>query len=148
MLHITKMVDNLSRLGERLTPYKGEKYLYSVKGKIVARGATTDLKKREAELQKKWPTGRIIPLKDAYIRFNPNNGEVLESRHTRNIAALTDSGQLDFTVIFDTDFPEADYEFEIGADADVHAEVLDQSVGSIRFKFKEPCPDTVDITFH
>lgn len=142
---LIKLVDKLTDLGERVTPYRGKKYHFSAGGKVVCRGVATDLEKREAQLKEKWPSGRIVPLGETYIRFNPNTVTILESW---NISSIIDNGILDFTICFASAFPNTDYVFQIGSNGNLVTKVLEQSVGSIRIKFDEPCPDFVDINFY
>ena len=81
-----------------------------------------------------------------FIRFNPNS--MFDIIDSGNIGSLTDGGgELEFTIVFENDFPDTNYVYRQAANGTVETTVLHQSVGSITIQFVPPCPDLVDLRF-
>jgi len=80
-----------------------------------------------------------------WIRFSTRNP--MEILMCRNISSITDTGYLDFGFVFDSDFPNCNYVFQVTGNGMVNYEVLAQTVGSATFRFRDPCPEFVHVEF-
>lgn len=81
-----------------------------------------------------------------FIRFNPND-EGLEIIDAGNILALTESGVLDFEIIFGRDFPDNNYVYNQAGNGTVTSHVLEQTAGEIHIVFDSPCPNLIELHF-
>ena len=81
-----------------------------------------------------------------FIRFNPND-EGLEIIDAGNILALTESGVLDFEIIFVRNFPDNNYVYSQAGNGTVTSHVPEQTPSEIHIVFDSPCPNLIELHF-
>lgn len=79
----------------------------------------------------------------AYIKFNPNNAELIDSS---DVSSLVDNGLLDFTIIFLSPL-EQKFSLQYFGPSEVRLDGVIESPHSVRVRFLEPCPDIVTFVF-
>jgi hypothetical protein len=79
----------------------------------------------------------------AYIKFNPNTAEFLDSS---NVSSLTDNGHLDFTITF-SEALKSKFTLHYFGSSEVRLDGVFESTHSVRVRFLEPCPDIITFVF-
>lgn len=79
----------------------------------------------------------------AYIKFNPNSTQFVDSS---NVSSLTDNGSLDFTINFSTAL-KSKFTLQYFGSGEVRLDGVFESAHSVRVRFLEPCPDIVTLVF-
>lgn len=79
----------------------------------------------------------------AYIKFNPNSAQFVDSS---NVSSLTDNGHLDFTINFSAAL-KSKFTLQYFGSGEVRLEGVLESPHSVRVRFLEPCPDIVTFVF-
>ena len=79
----------------------------------------------------------------AYIKFNPNSAEFIDSS---NVSSMADNGHLDFTINFAATL-KMGFTLQYYGSGEVRLKGVIESPHSVRVRFLEPCPDIVTLVF-
>ncbi len=79
----------------------------------------------------------------AYIKFNPNTAQFVDSS---NVSSLTDNGSLDFTINFSTAL-KTNFTLQYFGSGEVRLDGAFETTHSVRIRFLKPCPDIVTFVF-